>query len=193
MHGNEAVGRELMLHLIGHLVNNYNRSVNVKNLIRHTYIHILPSLNPDGFERSVEGRCEFGPGRENSAGIDLNRNFPDRFNRTTPPNRNYEQIEQPETRAIRRWLSERQFVLSANLHGGALVVNYPYDGSRNQSADHEEITPDHDVFRHLSLVYARKHPKLKFRPECHKDQAGTKFVDGITNGNEWYSISGKSV
>lgn len=60
MHGNEAVGRELVLHLIAHLVNNANRSSNVKNLLRHTNIFVLPSMNPDGFENSTEGNCEGG-------------------------------------------------------------------------------------------------------------------------------------
>ena len=62
MHGNEAVGRELMLHLMVHLVNNANKSSNIKSLLRHTNIHVLPSMNPDGFEKSIEGKCE-GPGR----------------------------------------------------------------------------------------------------------------------------------
>ena len=62
MHGNEAVGRELMLHLIAYLLNGVNRSANIKNLLKYTNIHILPSMNPDGFERSIEGRCD-GPGR----------------------------------------------------------------------------------------------------------------------------------
>ena len=60
-------------------------------------------------------------GRNNAEGYDLNRNFPDYFvNNSQSP-------IQPETRAIMDWLAGRQFVLSASLHGGALVANYPYD------------------------------------------------------------------
>lgn len=62
MHGNEAVGRELMLHLIAYLLNSSGRSQNVKSLLKHTNIHIMPSMNPDGFEKSIEGRCD-GSGR----------------------------------------------------------------------------------------------------------------------------------
>ena len=204
MHGNEAVGRELMLHLIAHLLNNANKSTNDKNLLRHTNIHILPSMNPDGFgwyilllliykiailyhlylEKSIEGKCE-GPGRQNAANFDLNRNFPDRLFNTTHK-------EQPETSAIRQWIARKQFVLSANLHGGALVVNYPFDSSTNQSEGHIASTPDHDVFEHLALVYAKKHPKLrnavKNKPQCENDRP---FENGITNGNAWYPIQGK--
>lgn len=57
MHGDESVGRELMLHLIAYLVNNYRRLRSVKSLMDSMRIHILPSMNPDSFEKSVEGNC----------------------------------------------------------------------------------------------------------------------------------------
>ncbi|CAG2177742.1 unnamed protein product, partial [Oppiella nova] len=65
MHGNEAVGRELMLQLIPYLLNNYRTDPYVRSLLDNTRIHIMPSMNPDGFESSVEGQCTGGQGREN--------------------------------------------------------------------------------------------------------------------------------
>ena len=53
MHGNEAIGRELMLHLILYLVQNYDTDYYVRWLLDNTRIHVMPSMNPDGFEVSM--------------------------------------------------------------------------------------------------------------------------------------------
>ena len=53
-------------------------------------------------------------GRQNGNGIDLNRNFPDQYNKQ-------EGLPEPETHAVMTWSREIPFVLSANLHGGSLV------------------------------------------------------------------------
>lgn len=63
IHGNEAVGRELMLHLIQYFVTTYNTDPYIKWLLDNTRIHILPSLNPDGFAQSKEGTCDSAHGR----------------------------------------------------------------------------------------------------------------------------------
>lgn len=78
-----------------------------------------------------EGNCESLPnyvGRTNAAGIDLNRDFPDRLeNQQVTQLRSHQR--QPETAAIINWVLSKPFVLSANFHGGAIVASYPYDNS----------------------------------------------------------------
>lgn len=110
------------------------------------HLHILPSLNPDGFALKRRG---------NANNIDLNRDFPDQvlfeilhiltsnyekkllyFVLFTPfsliktwtnitlqffPMNNDEDARQPETRAIMTWLREMHFTASATLHGVILV------------------------------------------------------------------------
>lgn len=64
--------------------------------------------------------------RANARRYDLNRNFPDYFKANTKQ-------PQPETDAVKEWISKIQFVLSGSLHGGALVASYPFDNTPNAS------------------------------------------------------------
>src|SRR5690606_30155699 len=101
MHGNEIVGRELMVRLIDDLASNYNKDQHITELINSTEIFIMPSMNPDGADRKRRG---------NDNSVDLNRDFPD-F--TTSDNRNTWENREVETQAVMKWQAQRNFSLSA--------------------------------------------------------------------------------
>eukprot|EP01098_Paradermamoeba_levis_P004339 TRINITY_DN1867_c0_g1_i2.p1 TRINITY_DN1867_c0_g1~~TRINITY_DN1867_c0_g1_i2.p1 ORF type:complete len:330 (+),score=80.98 TRINITY_DN1867_c0_g1_i2:95-991(+) len=168
MHGDETVGRELLLRFILELVRGYQaKDARIGKLVRKTDIYILPSMNPDGFEQGT---------RSNGNGFDLNRNFPDQFQAWN------QSSAQPETLAIMAWLKKnKDFVLSANFHGGDVVANYPYDGNKNGMSGVDSPSPDNEVFRWLSSAYARHNPKMFHNPD---------FPGGITNGAKWYVLFG---
>jgi len=187
MHGNEVVGREMLLLLADYLCFNYGHDERITKLVNTTRIHLLPSMNPDGWENSKEGDCTSVRGRFNANGVDLNRNFPD------PYDGQMNEL-QPETRAVMSWIHQEPFVLSANLHGGTLVVNYPFDNlPRELKRSGTRVyysSPDDDIFVSIAKVYSWAHPTMhKGRPQC-PIQRRERFKDGITNGAAWYPISG---
>ncbi|XP_045121741.1 carboxypeptidase D-like isoform X5 [Portunus trituberculatus] len=185
MHGNEAIGREMLLHLIEYLAKNYQTDDYVRWLLDNTRIHIMPSMNPDGFEVAREGTCQGGQGRYNARGFDLNRNFPDYFKQNNKKS-------QPEAEAVKQWISKIQFVLSANLHGGALVASYPFDNSPNtifqQFTSTPSLTPDEDVFKHLASIYSFNHGTMHLGLPCKP--GAPAFTNGTTNGAAWYPLTG---
>ena len=62
---------------------------------------------------------------------------------------------QPETMAVMAWIQSYPFVLSANLHGGSLVANYPYDNHPQRPAwGVTSPSPDDDIFKQISKAYS---------------------------------------
>ncbi|KAB0802949.1 hypothetical protein PPYR_05135 [Photinus pyralis] len=210
MHGNEVLGRELLLKLADHLCEEYkNGNLNIRALIENTRMHIMPSMNPDGWQLATDtGGLDYVLGRFNNNSIDLNRNFPDldrimfinEENHIDNNNHILNQVDrlsqplQPETKAVVRLIMQIPFVLSANLHGGDLVANYPYDESRSGVPQNEYSTsPDDATFKHLALAYSTAHADMASptRRECSdSENNGFTRQGGITNGAKWYSLEG---
>ena len=184
MHGNEVVGRECLLYLIKFFCENYGKMVTITSIVDNTRIHIMPSLNPDGYEVSKEGTKHVGPGRFNANQKDLNRDFPDQYGANTS-----RQDFQPETTAMMNWIKNSSFVLSANLHGGALVANYPFDDSPSGDTVYNG-TPDDKLFKYLASVYSNAHPVMHIGRKCPGNDDDTSFDQGITNGAAWYNVKG---
>ena len=166
MHGDEVVGRELMLYLIRKLVNDYDSDDRIKKLVNNSQIYIMPSMNPDGFEN---GR------RANGNGKDLNRNFPDFItnNNDTPAGREL------ETQHIMKLHAENHFLLALNFHGGEVCINLPWDTQANDTAA-KRFGDDPLMFK-LGREYADANNVMR---------ANTRFDNGLTYGYEWYRVTG---
>lgn len=57
IHGDEAIGRQLLIYFASYLLLNYDKNERVKNILDTVETHILFSMNPDGFEKAQEGNC----------------------------------------------------------------------------------------------------------------------------------------
>ncbi|XP_029784993.1 carboxypeptidase D isoform X1 [Suricata suricatta] len=182
MHGNEVVGRELLLNLIEYLCKNFGTDPEVTDLVLSTRIHLMPSMNPDGYEKAQEGDSVSVIGRNNSNNFDLNRNFPDQYFQITDPT-------QPETIAVMSWMKSYPFVLSANLHGGSLVVNYPFDDDEQGLATYSK-SPDDAVFQQIALSYSKENAQMFQGRPCKNIYPNEYFPHGITNGASWYNVPG---
>merc|ERR1719278_55783 len=203
MHGNEVLGRELLLHLAHHLCTAYLAGdKEIQRLVHSTRIHLLPSMNPDGWQKAANiGGKDYLIGRNNANDVDLNRDFPDlnqvvydgaAENNHLLREANFDHRIQPETESLIKMIMDTPFVLSANMHGGDLVANYPYDESMTGDPTQYTPSPDDMTFRSLASVYAGHHPRMSnpATPGC--DGPVNEFAQhgGITNGAAWYSVPG---
>jgi carboxypeptidase D len=210
MHGDETIGREMMIGLIYYLLLNSQSDTRIHRLLSTTDIYIMPTMNPDGFENSVEGVCDSHSinGRGNTKNVDLNRDFPSQY-KPLKQWKNGTMVDlfygrQPETIAVMKWILKENFVLSANLHGGSLVASYPYDETIYHTDNTYGESPDDSLFRYLARKFAKNHLTMSKRMKdmilffrknhiefCLLDGGcAGEFPEGITNGAKWYDVSG---
>ncbi len=170
MHGDEVVGKEMSVNLLNLLVDNYGTDPRITALVDTTEIWLLPSMNPDGTALNQ---------RYNASGFDLNRSFPDQFTDATDTT-----TGRPiEVQHVMNWGYGKTTNLSANFHGGALVANYPYDGTASGSNDYSNA-PDDALLRSLSRTYADPNgPMAVSNDDLSWDR-------GICNGADWYVVRG---
>ncbi len=158
MHGDEVTGMVLTLDFANYLLSNYGVAgrEDVTNLVDNYEIHLMPDHNPDG---------TYLVQRYNANGEDLNRNFPE-------PAGTHPTVES-ENQSFMAYANAHDFVISANYHGGALVMNYLWDWTYT-------LAPDDAALRKLSLEYSTYNLPMY----------NGSFPQGITNGADWYVATG---
>ncbi|MEQ2187618.1 hypothetical protein GOODEAATRI_006558, partial [Goodea atripinnis] len=219
LHGNEAVGRELILLLMQYLCKEYkDRNPRTQRLVEGIRIHLVPSLNPDGHERAFEVGSELSSwttGHFTEDGFDIFQNFPDLNNilwdaedkgmvpKLTPNHHvpmpeNFESNSLPEE----EWRG----------HGYDPGYDHGYDHGYSQGYGHREeeeddrgqgagyqyaepedeprVTPDESLFRWLAVSYSSTH--LTMTHNYHGSCHGDipEGALGMVNRAKWKPVTG---
>jgi murein tripeptide amidase MpaA len=172
IHGDETTGYIMTLRLIDSLLAGYGNDSLITRLVDSCEIWINPLANPDGTYHGGNNTVS-GAVRYNANDVDMNRNFPDPEDGPHPDGESW----QPEVVAMMNFATAHRFVISANFHGGAEVVNYPWDTWSRLHTDNTWMVNTSRAFADTVHHYA---------------VSGylTDLNNGITNGYAWYTISG---
>ena len=169
IHGDELTGMMLMLRLIDELCT--SDDPRIVSLIDQLDIFISPCINPDGTYHGGNNTVN-GARRTNANDADLNRNYPDFDNGPHPDGREY----QPETLMMMELAEQYLFTMAANYHGGAEVMNYPWD-------TYQPLHPDDGWWKLVCHEYADLTHE-------HDTVYMSDYDNGIVNGYVWFPIYG---
>lgn len=156
IHGDETAGKGILELFINDIC--LHKSEHLE-MLHNVNIFIIPTINPDGFIMKK---------RYNKNGKDLNRDFPKLYERNTTNGR------QVETIILMELYERYKFDLSVCFHGGAEVVNYPWDSKKELPNDVQRII---DISKGFTELVPRLNNSVEFK-------------NGITNGYAWYAIYG---
>ncbi len=170
IHGDETTGWMLMLRMIDYILENPTLP-ECANVLENIDLYVGPNTNPDGTYHGGNNTVN-GATRANGNGIDMNRNYADPHEGPHPDGNPYQQ----ETEWFMQFAQDNNFVMAANYHGGAEVMNYPWDNTYTLHADDA-------WYQLISHEYADL---------CHAVSSSymTDYNNGVTNGAQWYMIGG---
>jgi len=173
IHGDEVTGYVMMLRLIDTLLSGYGSNAQYTDLMDRVAIYINPLANPDGTYNRGNNTVQ-GAIRYNANYVDLNRNYPDPFGTGAKA------VLQPENEAMIDYVERHDFRLSANLHGGSEVMNFPWDCFTSLQNPH----PQADWWRAVCQRFV----------DTSRTVDATHFSDvnaqGYIAGGDWYVIHG---
>jgi len=138
-HAREWISVEVPYLTAKHLLDNYESDPQIKSLVDQSEIWFVPLVNPDGLVYSIyhyrywrKNRRDNGDG---SYGVDPNRNYGYKWgydNTGSSPNpssnvyRGPSPFSEPETRAVRDFMLEKNFNVLVTYHNYSQVIIYPW-------------------------------------------------------------------
>ena len=170
IHGDETTGWILMLRMIDYILENPSLP-ECQTVLNNIDLYVGPNTNPDGTYHGGNHTVN-GATRENAYGVDMNRNYADPHGSPHPDGKPYA----VETQWFMQFAADNHFVMGGNYHGGAEVMNYPWDNTYTLHADDawwQLVSHEYaDLAHQVSPNYMNG------------------YNNGITNGAQWYMIGG---
>ena len=151
IHGDQPIGREILIRLIRHLIDGHKQNdPRVVHLLRSMTLHIIPSVDDSGFQKSVSGEC----GRSLDSDSDMEDKFSDMFTNKFGP------IE-----AIKKNFNVYKYLTGLSIESNGLGIGFPLMLGLN---DLEGPSPPAIALKALSQSYIRNNPMLSNGSQCEK-------------------------
>lgn len=163
-HAREPASLSQLVFYMWYLLENYDSDPEVQAILNNTELYFVPVINPDGYlyneKTDPNGGGFWRKNRNNSYGIDLNRNYDYYIN--GDPNNNIfggegasgntssetyhgpNPFSEVETQAIKWFVENHDFVMAFNNHTSGDLLLYPFG-----YAD-DTPTPENDLFMGIS-------------------------------------------
>jgi hypothetical protein len=153
-HAREWLTIEVCLYILNYLTDNYTMNSTITNIVDNRQIWVIPCVNPDGrvYDSPDDDPTNHASQplgwRKNrkdnggSYGVDLNRNYGYMWGGAgasdVPAHETYRGLEpfsENETRAIRDFVQQHDFVFLISYHTSGQLILYPWGYTYNKSED----------------------------------------------------------
>ena len=191
IHAREWVGHEVAIEFARYVLENYENDPIIQSYLENTTIYMVPCANPDGYEYSKNHFSFWRKNRRVNAdgtyGVDLNRNFPIGYVKSSVPSSNVyggpEPFSEPETRALRDFVEAHDNISIALDYHSQGNVFFPAHDFRH------EDTIDTTDMNTLCANMADEIKKISGREYgIHQGKPPTKLISG--SGREFYYSKG---
>lgn len=159
-HAREWISVEVPLMLARYLAEHYSDNREIKDVVDNSEIWIVPLLNPDGLEYTINVFRWWRKNRRDNGnglfGVDLNRNYDfmwgiDDIGSSPNPASNVYRgpspLSEPESQAVAQLFTSHNFRVALTYHSYAQVILYPWGYT-------VEPTPDYRLFSFLGDTMA---------------------------------------
>lgn len=149
-HSQEPASLQQLIYYMYYLLENYGANEEVTYLIDNTELYFIPVINPDGYVYNMEDGEAGGLHRKNrhtttfSDGVDLNRNYDWEYGYDNigssnigfhPWHRGDSAFSEPETRAVKEFLENREILIDLNWHSYGDMIIYPWNYENHYTED----------------------------------------------------------